>query len=142
MKNAPLYEDILEGPLDGQARWLITADNVKIRAAYWNFSNSNGTIFVFPGRNEYIEKYGRTCKKIQSIGYSSIVIDWRGQGLSERLVKNKLIGHVNLFQDYQKDVNALVLFATNKRFPKPWFLLAHSMGGEKKPRFEIGRAHV
>ena len=129
MKNAPLYEDILEGPLDGQARWLITADNVKIRAAYWNFSNSNGTIFVFPGRNEYIEKYGRTCKKIQSIGYSSIVIDWRGQGLSERLVKNKLIGHVNLFQDYQKDVNALVLFATNKRFPKPWFLLAHSMGG-------------
>ena len=129
MNTAPLYEDILEGPLNGQAKWLETNDKFKIRVAYWNKHDSKGTIFLFPGRNEYIEKYGRTCKILQKMGYGTLVVDWRGQGLSDRLLENKLIGHVDEFKDYQLDVDQLINFAHKQGFSKPWHLIAHSMGG-------------
>lgn len=129
MSSAPLYEDILEGPINGQAEWLETKDKFKIRVAHWNQSKSKGTIILFPGRNEYIEKYGRTCKILQKMGYGSLIVDWRGQGLSDRLLKNKLIGHIDEFKNYQNDVDELIKFAHKKEFKKPWHLIGHSMGG-------------
>ena len=129
MPNAPLYEDILEGPKNGYSEWIQTKDKFRIRVAFWPKEDANGTVLIFPGRNEYIEKYGRTSKKIWELGYSSLVVDWRGQGLSDRYFKNRLIGHVNEFADYQLDVEAIAKFAELKSLPKPWYLLAHSMGG-------------
>ncbi len=129
MRTAPLYQDILEGPANGCAEWLNTEDNIRIRAAYWLTEQPIGTIIIFPGRNEYIEKYGRTCKKFSEMRFNSLVIDWRGQGLSDRLLQNYLIGHVDEFTDYQNDVKAIVKFAEMNELAKPWYLLAHSMGG-------------
>ena len=129
MHNAPLYEDILEGPKNGNSEWIQTKDNFRLRVAFWTKEDALGTVIIFPGRNEYIEKYGRTCKKFWELGYSSLVVDWRGQGLSDRYFKNRLIGHVNSFIDYQIDVEAITKFLVSKKLPKPWHLLAHSMGG-------------
>ena len=129
MPNAPLYEDILEGPKTGYSEWIQAKDKFRIRVAFWPKEDAIGTVLIFPGRNEYIEKYGRTSKKIWELGYSSLVVDWRGQGLSDRYFKNRLIGHVNEFADYQLDVEAIAKFAELKSLPKPWYLLAHSMGG-------------
>ena len=125
---APYHADLAEGPEGGKACWLLADDGVKIRAGLWP-GGSAGTVFVLPGRCEYIEKYGRLALDILARGMTALAVDWRGQGLSERLLKNPDIGHVRHFRDYQADVRALIGWAEARGLPKPWYMLAHSMGG-------------
>jgi len=58
-----------------------------------------------------------------------MTIDWRGQGLADRLIDDPNIGYVDKFTDYQKDVAAMLRAARELGLPRPYFLLAHSMGG-------------
>lgn len=127
-ERAPLFEDIADGPKGGQAVWLTATDGVRIRVAHWAAARPMGTIILFPGRTEYIEKYGRNAKDFVARGYSVLTIDWRGQGLADRPVHNRLQGHVTSFRDYQLDVAALVSHARDVALPKPYYLIGHSMG--------------
>ena len=118
MKNAPLFSDIADGPDDGQAWWLTADDGVRIRVAAWAREAPRGTVLLFPGRTEYIEKYGRTARDLAENGYATLAIDWRGQGLAERLVDDAMAGHVLHFSDYQRDVAAMVEAAETLDLPK------------------------
>ncbi len=129
MQEAPFHADLADGPEGGRALWLTARDGVRIRAGLWPVDGAAGTVFLFPGRCEYIEKYGRTARDIAARGYATLAIDWRGQGLADRLLNDPYIGHVRRFSDYQLDVAALIDFARAEGLPKPWVLLAHSMGG-------------
>lgn len=91
--------------------------------------DAKGTVLIFPGRTEFVEKYGCTAQALQARGYASLAIDWRGQGIADRMMQNRAIGHVGKFADYQKDVAAVVAHADHINLPRPYFLLAHSMGG-------------
>lgn len=102
---------------------------MRLRAGLWAAPAPKGTILLFNGRSEYLEKYGRTASDLLTAGYSVLSIDWRGQGYSDRLIEDKRLGHIDDFADYQKDVAAFVDVARARDLPKPWFLLAHSMGG-------------
>lgn len=128
MEPAPLYHDVAQGPETGSAYWVTTADGVRIRLAITP-QGKNGTVLLFPGRTEYIEKYGRAAAEFAARGFASVIIDWRGQGLSDRLTKDRATGHVGDFAHYQLDVNAAVKAADSLNLPKPYFLLGHSMGG-------------
>ena len=126
---APFLDDIAYGPDGGAAYWLHTSDNVKIRVGHWPLDAAKGSVLIFPGRTEFIEKYGQSAAHFADRGFASLAVDWRGQGLAERLLDNPLIGHVNQFSDYQKDVAALIRAARELNLPRPFYLLAHSMGG-------------
>ena len=129
MTAAPLEHDIAESPRHGMAYWIESTDGVKLRVGAWKANNiDRGTVFIFPGRTEYIEKYGRTISGFEKVGLSTIVVDWRGQGLSERLSQNRTIGHITSYTEYQKDVAALVAAGKALDLPKPWYLFGHSMG--------------
>lgn len=129
LKQAPLDNDVADGPDGISAYWVVTGDDVKIRLACWDSPSPKGTIFLFPGRTENIEKYGRTARKIVKLGYSVFAIDWRGQGLSDRLTSDPKTGHVGNFADYQRDARAMLFAAAELELPKPWFLIGHSLGG-------------
>lgn len=130
MTQAPFYADLAEGPKDGEAVWTHAADGVRLRIGCWRPPEAaRGTVFVFPGRTEYAEKYGRIAADFAAAGLATLTIDWRGQGLSDRLTDDEMSGHVHLFSDYQMDVAAMCEAAETLDLPKPWFLLAHSMGG-------------
>ena len=129
MEVAPLHEDIAKAPSGGAAHWLTTTDGLRIRVAHWRPAGARGTVLIFPGRTEYIEKYGHVAASFAAKGLASAVIDWRGQGLAQRLIDNPGVGHVLGFEDYQQDVAALVAHARALDLPQPWYLLAHSMGG-------------
>jgi lysophospholipase len=86
-------------------------------------------VLVFNGRTEYAEKYGRVAADLEGRGYATLTVDWRGQGLSDRLRTERALGHVRSFADYQLDVAAVVAHGRALGLPEPWFLLAHSMGG-------------
>jgi lysophospholipase len=125
---APFLADIAEGPAGGRACWLRAADGVRLRACVWP-EGEKGTVLLFPGRTEYIEKYSRPAAELAARGWRSVAIDWRGQGLSARLLDDPAMGHVVHFRDYQKDVAALSEFIVAEDLSGPFFLIAHSMGG-------------
>lgn len=129
MEAAPLYDDIAEGPAGGEAHWLTTSDGLRIRVGHWTVPNAKGTVLIFPGRTEFVEKYGHTAAELAKRGYASLAIDWRGQGIADRMTPNRAIGHVGHFDDYQKDVEATLAYAAELELPKPYFLIGHSMGG-------------
>lgn len=129
METAPFFADIADGPDGGQAYWLTANDGVRIRVGAWSKGATKGTVLLFPGRTEYVEKYGRAAAHLATRGYATIAIDWRGQGLADRLVKDAMAGHVLEFSDYQRDVAAMVAAAKELDLPRPWHLLGHSMGG-------------
>ena len=128
METAPYYDDIADGP-EGSAHWLTTADDVRIRVSHWPKEGAKGTVLIFPGRTEFVEKYGRSAKELAARGYASLAIDFRGQGAADRMGKDHGLGHVLNFHDYQLDAEAALAHATKLGLPQPFFLLAHSMGG-------------
>lgn len=112
------------------AFWARTDDGIRLRMAHWPASGDvRGTIFLFPGRTEFIEKYSAIANRLTAAGWHVLSLDWRGQGLSDRLQKDPRPGHVTDFADYQRDVIEMIVAAGDRDLPRPWHLLAHSMGG-------------
>ena len=126
--SAPYYADIA-GHADGICHWLTTRDDLRIRVGHWPLANATGTILIFPGRTEYIEKYGRTAAEFAQRGFACVALDWRGQGIADRLLENRAIGYVEGFADYQIDLTAMLAHVEALGLPKPYHLLGHSMGG-------------
>ncbi len=116
---------ILEG---GNLNYAITSDGCKIRFALWP-KGRKGLIVFFNGRNEYLEKYNETYKKFQNLDYAVVTLDWRGQGLSERVKKLEHLGYVGDFSEYQLDVEAVLTHAEVKKVLGPRILVGHSTGG-------------
>lgn len=127
---APLFEDVAGGPAGGKAHWLTTSDQKRIRVAHWlPGGKAHGTVMMFPGRTEYIEKYGNTASEFVERGFAMLAVDWRGQGLADRLLDDARVGHVDQFTDYQQDVQVTLKLASALDLPKPWYVVGHSMGG-------------
>ncbi|NSX56787.1 alpha/beta hydrolase [Parasulfitobacter algicola] len=128
-EEAPLNSKIAESPAHGRAYWIQAEDQIRLRIACWTPAQTcKGTVLLFPGRTEYIEKLGRTVTELDQRGFACVAIDWRGQGLADRLTENRITSHVGRFSDYQKDVAAMIKSAEDLNLPKPWYLLGHSMG--------------
>lgn len=126
---APFFAEVADGPQSGAAYWAKTSDGVRVRIGAWPLEDARGTVFLMPGRTEYIEKYGKIASELAPHGYAIVATDWRGQGLADRLLPDSRVGHVDKFSDYQKDVAEMVAVAEALDMPKPWHLLGHSMGG-------------
>jgi lysophospholipase len=132
MEAAPLFEDVAGGPPGGEAWWLTAADGMRIRVAAWPVPTgtpTRGTVLLFPGRTEYIEKYGPAAQAYTAQGFAVLTIDWRGQGLTARAMTDRRLGHVVDFDEYQRDLAAAMNLAAWLELPEPFFLVAHSMGG-------------
>ncbi len=126
--GAPFYADVADAPDGAEAFWLTASDGVRLRAVVWR-GGRRGTAIVFPGRTEFAEKYGRMVGELVARGLAVVVIDWRGQGLSDRHPTNPMLGHVEDFRVYQRDVGALMELEAALDLPSPRYLVAHSMGG-------------
>ena len=110
-------------PSGGRALWLRASDGVRLRVAVWE---GDRPVLILPGRTEYIEKYGLVVANLAAAGRGAVVVDWRGQGLADRALRDPAKGHVAHFAEYQRDLDA-VLGAGLLPPGAPW--LAHSMGG-------------
>ncbi len=118
---------IPEGAIDGRIK---ASDGVELRFARWPASGGTpkGTVCVFPGRAEMIEKYFEVVSELRERGFAVAVLDWRGQGGSARMLADLLKGHVGDFAEYQLDLEAFMEQVVLPNCPPPYFALAHSMG--------------
>lgn len=90
--------------------------------------DARGTIVFCPGRTEFIEKYFETIEDFLKLGFSVLMIDPRGQGLSGRMLDDPLKSYVRDFQDYADDLS-YVVDQFSEQLPKPHIAMGHSMGG-------------
>ena len=88
---------------------LKTSDGVSLRFARWSPPpGRKGTICLFQGRAEYIEKYYETVRDLRARGFAVATLDWRGQGLSDRALRNPRKGYVRNFDQYQLDLEIFI----------------------------------
>jgi lysophospholipase len=127
--DASFLNNVFKWPHAANTNYKATTDGIRVRTSFWAANDPVGTVFVFPGRADYIEKYGGLANFCLSNNLNVIAIDWRGQGLSERLLDDKNIGHIEDFKNYQNDVEVIIKEAKDASLVKPWIIFAHSMGG-------------
>ena len=109
---------------------LKTPDGVSLRYARWSPpAGRRGTVCLFQGRAEFIEKYFETVADLRARGFAVATLDWRGQGLSDRLVADPHKGYVRNFSSYDLDLETFMREVVLPDCPPPIFALGHSMGG-------------
>ncbi len=123
--EAPLFAEVADAPPGGRVLWLHSRDDMRLRTGIWA-GGGRGTAFIFSGRSEYIEKYGRMIGRLVERDLTVVAFDWRGQGLSQRTHPSQ--GHVEDFRDYQRDWSAVAAHADSEDLPRPWYMFGHSMG--------------
>ncbi len=118
-------------PEGAQVEILNASDEVRIRAARWMSRRERGlgTVCLFQGRAEFIEKYAETVQDLLDRGFGVATLDWRGQGGSSRLASRPLRGHVGDFSHYQRDLDVFMRDFVLPGCRPPYYVLAHSMGG-------------
>ncbi len=115
-----------EGAVSGTLK---TRDGVTLRFARWHPPpGRKGTVCLFQGRAEFIEKYFETVRDLRGRGFAVATLDWRGQGMSERALRNPRKGYVRSFSQYHTDLETFINEVVLPDCPPPVFALAHSMG--------------
>jgi lysophospholipase len=115
-----------------------TYDQLKIRCGIWQSDKEpcRGKILLLPGRSEFMEKYVETIQELKRRGFSVFMFDWRGQGLSDRMLPDRRKGYVLNYDDYLRDLKQFVDEFVNPSQQGPGIVvLAHSMGGHVALRF-------
>ena len=115
-------------PAGGAAEWFTGVGGLRLRAALFPAANPRGSVVLSSGRTEFIEKYLEVIGELVGRGFTVLTHDWRGQGLSDRLLPDRLRGHARGFDDFVADFG-LLLDRFENRLPGPRIVVSHSMGG-------------
>jgi lysophospholipase len=103
----------------------------RVRYACWNAcGTARGSVVVLTGRGEFIEKYAtEIAGELLGRGFALFALDWRGQGLSDRMLPDRGKGHVDDFVTYMADLKLFLDKIVAPVAPRPVLALSHSMGG-------------
>jgi lysophospholipase len=115
-------------PARGRAEWFTGAGGLRLRAALFPAESPRGSVVLSGGRSEFIEKYLEVIGELVARGFTVLTHDWRGQGLSGRLLDDRRKGHADGFDDFAADYG-LLLDRYQDRLPGPRIAVSHSMGG-------------
>jgi lysophospholipase len=117
-------------PEGGVAGAVVASDGVTLRYASFPATGRRplGTVCLFQGRTECIEKYFEVVGDLRRRGFGVATLDWRGQGGSERRLRNRRKGHVDSFEEYDRDLDAFMEQVALPDCPPPHYALAHSTG--------------
>ena len=109
---------------------VIGAESRKIICDRYETEHAKGTVVVLHGFTECAEKFSEIIFSLLRNGYSVLAYDQRGHGRSWRdeRIQDSSLTHVDRFSEYTEDL-AAVCDQAMQEMPKPWYLLAHSMGG-------------
>lgn len=104
-----------------------------MRTASWPSASGvtqRGVCAILDGHTEFIEKYAEVIDELAARGFAGAILDWRGQGGSERSLIDPLKAHVGDFADYDADLRVFMddIVAQLMQGQEPPLALAHSMG--------------
>lgn len=110
-------------PPGALAQTFTASDGVNIRLATIAASGAQGTVVIAPGWSEFIEKYFEVARDLQARRFNVVIIDWRGQGLSD--APQRWTGYFDRLAEDLREIREGPAAA----FTGPHFLMTHSMGG-------------
>ncbi len=88
-----------------------------------------GTICLFTGHAECIEKYFEIIADLSRRGFAVAIMDWRGQGGSYRAVTTENRAWIRSYEEHDADLAQFMREIVLPDCPPPYVALAHSMGG-------------
>lgn len=97
---------------------------VDLAGSAWRVPGPRATVVVAHGVNEHLGRYGGVVEALTGAGFSVVGQDHRGHGRSDGRR-----GHVDDFDDYARDLNALVARERASAPDVAVVSLGHSMGG-------------
>ena len=131
--QGPSLVNLPSNPIPEGARAGVFETQDKVRLRYALFAKTagphKGTVCLVQGRTEFIEKYFETIADFQRRGFNVATFDWRGQGGSDRMLRNPRLGFVERFDDYWRDLSSFHASILLPDCPPPFYLVGHSMGG-------------
>ncbi|MCK3658168.1 hydrolase [Pasteurellaceae bacterium Pebbles2] len=105
--------------------------NRNCRLAYRHLTHttpSEKLIILVNGRAENILKWTEPAYEFYQQGYDVLVFDHRGQGYSDRLLKDTEKGHLDEFRFYADDMAKIIENCTAVRAYSQQQIVAHSLG--------------
>ena len=94
LEGPPAFMDLIGTPknpipLGASTGFIEVRKGLRLRFASWQsvLRERRGTVCIFPGRAEFIEKYFEVVGELRRRGFAVAVLDWRGQGGSSRLTR-------------------------------------------------------
>jgi lysophospholipase len=117
--------------------YMTTADHQSLRYGIWYSpkEKQKGSILLLNGRTEFMEKYSETIDELNHKGFNVYSFDWRGQGLSSRMLANRHKGFIDDYDVYLNDLDLFVEKIVKPESVHPLIIIAHSMGGHIALRF-------
>lgn len=123
---------------------MTTPDGSAIRYGVWRSRGvvRRGTTVLLSGRNEFLEKYAETIGELGARGWDVYSFDWRGQGLSTRMLPNRHKSHIQDYEVYIGDLDRFLRRVVLPRAVHPVTGLAYSMGAHVLLRYLARRTGV
>jgi lysophospholipase len=118
-------------PANGIVDMITMRDGKRLRYARFAAEGRplKGTVMIITGRNECIEKYFETIRDLSARGFGVAIFDLRGQGGSDRLIRDPRRGYIVDFADYVADIEPFIEQVLLPDCRGPYYVLAHSTGG-------------
>ncbi len=106
------------------------SDNIRLYCEQYPTDGAKGNIVLVHGFTEFAEKYKEMIKYYRDLGLNVFIYDQRGHGLSDREVDDLRRIHVESFDRYVSDLEAVIDGLVRPLAPElPLYLFSHSMGG-------------
>lgn len=97
---------------------------------------SKGTVVILPGFRENIEKYFEVTRDMQARGFDVFIMDWAGQGGSQRGIKaNVQKAHSEGYDGQVATLQQFMETIVEPAAKKPLIMLGHSMGAHLGLRY-------
>lgn len=128
-----MAQENVSSPFD----FMTIQDKISIRYGIWPCGTgaARGTALILNGRTEFMEKYDETVTDLNRRGFDVYSFDWRGQGLSTRLLSDRRKGYISTYDDYLKDLELFIGQIVKPKTRSHLIVLAHSMGAHIALRF-------
>lgn len=101
-----------------------TSDGLELFLHDWTLPEPAITVAILHGYGEHAGRYAHVAERWRSRGISCLAADLRGHGRSPGPR-----GHVDRFEEYHRDADALVDTAKERAAGGPVAVFGHSMGG-------------
>lgn len=126
---------------DFDLSYLTHPSGQKIRIGRYKTDKINArTILICPGRSSFIEKNETAAKIFNDMGFNVVVLDWRGQGGSDRLINHAQKVYIKNYNQYLDDID-LVIKNLKPEEQSNLFFYGASMGGHVALRYLAQRPH-
>ena len=113
----------------GREAWWQAEDGTWIRYADFKGEQPVARIIFLPGFTEFIEKHLETVSDLVERGFDVLILDWRGQGLSDRALADRHRGYVASMDLFLSDLDGVLRETCVIDAGVPVLIMGHSMGG-------------